>query len=123
MKEIKLTIPEITPSLNVWERMHWAKRRKIKEDWLWLIASAKHCQRLKKATTKRSVKIVSYRTKALDHDNLVGGCKALIDALTKNDVIVDDSPKWIGKPDISQEIDTKRPRTEITIAEAEDDNG
>lgn len=32
--------------------------------------------------------------RAFDYANLVGGCKPLIDALSKEKLLVDDSPKW-----------------------------
>jgi hypothetical protein len=42
-----------------------------------------------------SVKIVSYRTRLIDPDNLAGGCKFFIDALRYLSVIPDDTAKHI----------------------------
>ena len=39
--------------------------------------------------------IHSFRKKLLDFDNLVGGCKHLIDALIDERFIFDDSPKYL----------------------------
>ena len=44
---------------------------------------------------KYKICILSYRKKKLDYDNLVGGCKGLIDALIDEEFIFDDSPDYI----------------------------
>lgn len=51
---------------------------------------------------KRSVKIVTYRRRFIDQDNL--SCKALLDALTRLEFIKDDSPRWI---DLKQPVQLK----------------
>ena len=52
--------------------------------------------------------IISFRKRLLDHDNLVGGCKNLIDALWYEGFIFDDSEKYITNPKIEQsKIGTK----------------
>jgi hypothetical protein len=39
--------------------------------------------------------IISIRKRLLDPDNLIGGCKHLIDALIEENFIFDDSPEYI----------------------------
>ena len=44
---------------------------------------------------KYAISIVSIRKKKLDYDNLIGGCKHLIDALIDEQFIFDDSPDYL----------------------------
>ena len=39
--------------------------------------------------------IISYRKRLLDYDNLVGGCKQLLDACSEEKLIWDDAPKYL----------------------------
>ncbi len=59
--------------------------------------------------------ILSRRWNLADHDGFVGGAKYLIDALVKRGVLVDDSLKWIRRPNYEQLIDRKNRRTEIVV--------
>ena len=53
-------------------------------------------QKIKAAEQKKyKLVILSYRKKKLDYDNLIGGCKHLIDALIEEGFIFDDSPDYI----------------------------
>ena len=52
--------------------------------------------------TKCSLSIEVYRKRIIDWDNLVGGCKQLIDALCREDYIFDDAHKYLGTPKIEQ---------------------
>ena len=47
------------------------------------------------AKGKRSVCITIWRKRLLDKDNLVGGCKQIIDVLKDLGLIYDDSPKYL----------------------------
>jgi hypothetical protein len=62
----------------------------------------------------RFVKVVSYRKRLLDEGNLVGGAKPILDFLVQHDYLVDDDPKHC-KVSYIQKVDTKNPRTVITI--------
>jgi len=68
---------------------------------------------------KRSVLcIYSYRTKLIDHDNAYVTVKALVDALKRCKVIIDDDPNHIEGPYFFQfEVPKNRERTEITLKE------
>lgn len=113
-----LEIPTAPPSLNRWQRMHWLAQRRLsdalKSHLSFALASAGHPTsavrvssgekawiylRLNpQAVGRRSVRIVRrYRTKRteLDHDNLVGGCKPLVDALVRVGLIEDDTPALV----------------------------
>ena len=67
---------------------------------------------------KRSVvRITSIRNRLLDPDNLVGGCKYIIDALTKAKVIKDDTQKDIRLEVYQAKCATRK--EEKTIIEVE----
>ena len=65
-------------SRNVLDRQHWAVKRKSKGIW-----------------DSRHQYIISYRRKLLDKDNLYGGVKGLLDACIEENLIWDDSPKYL----------------------------
>lgn len=114
---MKLIIPRVTPSLNEWQRAHWRTRKKINETWAWEVFIAymqKERSEHGQAISKKEVTIISCRKQLCDQDNFIGGLKPLIDALKKNNLIVDDSPDWIDLEAV-QEIDIKNPKTIIEI--------
>jgi len=76
------------PSRNVLDKMHWAKRHRFTqmvETMLWPFRPNGW-----KATGPRSVLIIARRKRKLDRDNLVGGCKGIIDALVRSGYLIDD---------------------------------
>ena len=114
---MNLTIPGQLPSLNKLLNMHWAKRMRLNETYIWEIITTigRKKELIKK---KRTVKIMVYhKTRRFDEDNLHGAIKGIIDALRKTDWIYNDSPRWL-KLDLSQAIDHENPRTEIRIEES-----
>jgi Holliday junction resolvase RusA-like endonuclease len=86
-----IIINELPPLLNVWQRMHWAKRSKVKEAWIWLL------KQQKPKIHSESVRIIFTRvsTQMADFDNIGGSFKAIGDALTKCGVIQDDNPEIV----------------------------
>lgn len=81
-------------SLNVLLRWHWQTRREHLDQWEWLI-KAEFRGLPPRAQGPMKVHITSFRTKLLDKDNLVGGCKPILDALRNQGLIKDDSPEWV----------------------------
>lgn len=76
---IDVTIPLRTPTLNEWQRMHWAKRKRVGQDIAWAILAA---HPLRKEPMKRClITIERTSAQAPDHDGLIGGLKPLLDAL------------------------------------------
>lgn len=118
IKEVKLVIPRLTPSLNKLLQMHWRERHKLLLSWNWEVMAA--MRRVYEEITfdhpKRKVKIVSYRKRICDTDNYIGGLKPLVDSLISNHLLVDDSDKFMVL-DASQERDLKNQRTEVIITE------
>ena len=90
---MRIELPERTPSLNQWQRWHWAKRSRYKSKLAREVA--KRACGSKIDTAPVYITITRHSSRQLDVDNLIGGCKALVDALTTNGFIVDDSPEWV----------------------------
>lgn len=110
---IVLTIPEATPSLNSMLRMHWARKSRMRERWGWLVREARLEARARpRPTAYAAVTIERFGPKSLDHDNLVGGCKPILDALVKEGFLIDDAPTCL-RVTYRQEIG--EPCTRITI--------
>ena len=90
---IQVEIPMKVESLNVLLRLHWASRRRLKNQWAIMLKSRLH-------EAKRAYKFVqihAFRNRLLDYDNLVGGCKeAIVDNLKDLGFIEDDSPDKVN---------------------------
>lgn len=104
-------------SRNKTEGRHWSVKNRYTQEWEWLIKSK---GKLPKAKGKMNLQITSFRKKKLDYDNLVGGCKGLIDAIKRLGGILNDSPDLVTLK-IDQEKIRKpdKQRTEIKISEDE----
>ena len=88
-----IKVEAATPSPNELNRMHWAERRRLKETFGWLLASALNkLPKIPKATGPRRLVIERHGRKALDQDNLAGGAKGLIDCIKEQRLILDDNP-------------------------------
>ena len=88
----------IIKSRNVLDKLHWAQKRRLKQEYSLLLRNQLRLNPVyKKAEQRRyTVEIVSWRKRLLDYDNLVGGCKQLIDAMVDEIFIWDDSPKYLN---------------------------
>ena len=107
-----MILPITIKSRNVLDRLHWAKKRRLKQEYALLIRNQMrtkpHYGKLITEPTKFTLEIVSYRKRYLDFDNLVGGCKQLLDAMIEEQFIWDDSPKWIDLR-VKQVLNKERP--------------
>lgn len=91
-----LVLPIRVKSRNVLDREHWAVKMRDKKEYALLIRNQMRLNKIPEAKQKKySIAIISFRKKRLDYDNLVGGCKHLIDALIEENFIYDDSPDYI----------------------------
>jgi len=118
---IRLTIPNAVLSNNEVIKMHWAVKRATRRAYGWalqvvILESREIEPDFLYRKTRRRVKIVSYRGRTLDPDNLSGGAKILIDAMRDLGLIFRDSKKWIIL-EIDDRLDRLNPRTEIEIEE------
>jgi hypothetical protein len=116
-----LVIPILTPSQNQWQTWHWARRRRWSGQALLLLRNAiQHVGRadLPSATGRYrvAVTITRYGHNTLDHGNLVGGCKGLLDLLVQEGLLVDDAPKWVDDTYLQYiERCNQRQRTEVSL--------
>ena len=109
---IKVRLP-LTPSLNQVRKMHWATYARLRDQYALLLRYHAH-QRLD-GTEFRNVTIDRYGSRALDHDNLVGGAKPLLDALKKVGLIVDDSPAHVRVHYNQHKAARRECRTVVTV--------
>jgi hypothetical protein len=88
---IRIVLPEASPSLNTFMRLHWAKRSEVKEHWAWLMRAAIP-RGTPEATGPRRLTVERHGKRAIDADNLAGGLKPVIDNLRGFRLLVDDNP-------------------------------
>lgn len=94
---ITLCLEAATPSLNAMNKMHWARRHRLRGQWQWLVKAAVLNDKVTvKTIPNAKVTIERYGAKKLDHDNFVGGAKQLIDSLVQEGFLVDDSPSHVS---------------------------
>lgn len=90
---VHITVPLVPPSANKLLRMHWAKRRNLKQEWVeWLCAGMNQAEHngqrkevyaLRHAVTslkKVAMEICFYHSRNDDADNLWGRAKLVLDA-------------------------------------------
>ena len=92
-----IAIPLGVKSLNKLLRAHWSYKGKLKRDYQLLVVNQMRLNKLRKTEVgeKWIVTITSIRKRKLDYDNLVGGCKPLLDALCEESFIWDDDNKHL----------------------------
>jgi hypothetical protein len=79
---IRLVIPEPTPLGNVWQRMHWAARRRLAARISWLVFMSSGCNHMRTPLQRVRIEIDRYCSGAKpDRDGLYGGVKPLLDCL------------------------------------------
>ena len=104
MKDEIIKIPHTIHSRNILDKKHWAWKSSLKKEYQLLIRNQMKLNHISKANghQKYYLSITNYRKRLLDYDNLVGGCKGLIDALWYEGFVFDDAVKYIGTPKIKQ---------------------
>lgn len=107
--EITLTV---TPSLNKLFSNKHAKsnyRKKYKRE---LNGYAHFAPKEK---TKMQVVITRFGSRMLDRDNLIGGCKPLLDEMKSAGLIVDDREEWLIARYYQEKVARGYEKTEIDI--------
>tara|TARA_R110000823_G_scaffold187859_2_gene320004 strand:+ start:219 stop:584 length:366 start_codon:yes stop_codon:yes gene_type:complete len=107
-----MIIPITIKSRNVLDKMHWAKKSMLKKEYALLIRNQMRLNPIYEEAEegrRYTLEIVSYRKRLLDYDNLVGGSiKQLLDAMTSENFIWDDAPKYIDLR-VKQVLNSDRP--------------
>ena len=108
-----MILPITIKSRNILDRLHWSKKSMLKKEYALLIRNQmklkKHYSDPVKEPKFFTLEIVSYRKRYLDFDNLVGGCKQLLDAMIDEQFIWDDSPKYLDLR-VKQVLNRERPK-------------
>ena len=95
---ITLTIPFAVHSQNREHGRHWATKHRNGADYQLAIRAELNRQGLFNGALPKpgraKVCILRYGPRTLDVGNLIGGCKGLIDAMVREGLLRDDSPKW-----------------------------
>lgn len=72
--------------------------RKERDAWGWLLKLAMGERHIPRANERRRLaitRIIGPREREYDYDNLVGGCKALLDAMVKAGLVLNDNARWL----------------------------
>jgi len=117
---MKLELDRIPPSLNKMRLMGPYAYRDLRILWehdlKYGTQGASHTEQFRLQAQEAGKMIVTihvYRRKDLDYDNLVGGCKPVLDALVNVRYLRDDSPQHITVTYL--QASPFKPRTVITI--------
>ena len=112
-----ITLKMKVESRNVLDKQHWAAKRRNKELYRMLVRNQMKLRTvpLAKHNKRYIIEIISYRKRFLDIDNLYGGVKQLLDAMTDEQFIWDDAPKYIQLK--VEQIKSKEYETVITRKE------
>lgn len=95
-------------SLNSWQRMHWAQRRRLQAEVDKIVYFSAHSERA--AFSKIRVSLTQHGRRAMDPDNLIGGTgKVVHDAIVNAGLIPDDGPDHlvIGSPGFQKDKERK----------------
>ena len=116
---VTLVIPSPPPpSLNRQERLHWAKRKRLREWWAqqaWLAWLRAGKPRFERPIIQYQL---YYRTNRLrDADNAIASCKPILDGL-KGHAFEDDHSGVVTILPPVIDVDSDTPRVEIVIREA-----
>lgn len=115
---IRLELDLLPPSLTTYLRLHWAQKKKWRQDFAWALRAALSEAGLElpdPPAPKKRVRVTVHRIRLYDEDNLKGGCKPLWDGMRDIGLIRNDTPRWL-RTEVEQK-QSRSPRTEIEIEE------
>lgn len=116
---IMLDLPLAVQSRNIIDKLHWAKRNRMRGDWQWLVRAAVLAAKVQVVRQNHgALTIERVSPRKLDHDNFVGGCKQLQDALVREGFFVDDSVKHLTTTYIQTAGSPARTIVRINAADA-----
>ena len=97
-----ITIDHKVFSRNHIDKLHWAEKGKLKGQYRILIRNQMRLNKVKETDKKCNIKITCYVKRLMDTDNMWGGLKQFIDALSTENFIYDDSPNWLNIQEVRQ---------------------
>ena len=112
-----LDIPLLPPSLNAWQSCHWAKRKRIKDEWCNAVWALCNEQRIPPMERIHLSAVLLFATKRKrDADNFESTLKKITqDVLVRIGTIPDDTPDHVSWGKIELGTDAKLPRTILVI--------
>lgn len=108
------TLPGRVESLNKLLTSHWSKRYASNNAWFAKVIAIAGA-RYERPKVRQDVTLTVYLNRELDRDNLIGGCKGLIDSLTKAGYLKDDKPEWCVVTYNSEPCKKGQERVEVKI--------
>jgi hypothetical protein len=105
-----------TPSLNRFQRMHFRARARLRDQYVRIFRLHATAVTRARQHQYKHVYVTRYGPRELDFDNLVGGCKPLVDALFRAGLIWDDSPRYVHIEYEQQRTPAKRSKTIVRIS-------
>jgi hypothetical protein len=105
-----------TLSLNQLDRMHFHAVRHLRDRYT--VICRLHTSSVNRARPHqhRRVTITRHGVKLLDYDNLVGGCKPLVDALNRAGLLWDDSPRYCDVTYRQEKTSAGQARTVVVVS-------
>jgi len=97
MKSYTFRIERLTPSLNVYIRLHYRRRLALHKTWFQEAVRARGALGIPSVRLheRRRVSVISSRTRPLDPDNFTGGLKPLLDGLVNAELLYDDAGAFL----------------------------
>jgi len=96
-KSVLLSVPEASPSANLWTYRPWGVYYSIHKHWAMLILLAKaEAKAWRQPNGKVRAHIVRESKRLLDDDNFRGGLKPILDSLRDHRLIVDDDAEHLS---------------------------
>jgi hypothetical protein len=115
MPPTAIEIPMPTPSLNQLRKMHFHAVKRLRDRYTVILRT--HATALNRAGPYQFRRVIIERrgVRALDYDNLVGGCKPLVDALCRAGLLWDDAPKHCQIQYTQTKVPAKSARTVVVV--------
>lgn len=96
--------------------MHFHARKRLRDQYERLFRIHATSVTRARPHQHRLVQIERYSARELDHDNFVGGCKPLVDALSRAGLIWDDSQKYVTVEYGQRKATARTARTVVAVA-------
>ena len=108
---------DVPPSLNQVLRMHWAVKRKLGQNWHWVLSGirtidARNLRDAAKRQSRVKMLITLHNARQYDRDNAFGACKVIVDAAKQAGLIYDDRPAYLDL-EVKQEKSTRKAKKTV----------
>jgi len=109
------TLPSVTLSQNQWDKLHWAERYRIRDEWFWLVKAAAGI-RTPKMEHKCAVTFVRVSKRLIDPLNIQSALKPVLDAFVEYGHLRGDAAKDVVVTTDQRKCEkNEEPHMEVTI--------